>query len=73
MKFCGADVRFFRGSFRDIGLLLSLLTSFVVSTRLSCSGVGAIDSPYQSRQLFDQYDPSEVPENFLGRLFDALS
>ena len=50
-------VRFFRGMFRDIGLLLSSLTSFVASTRLIRSGVGAIDGPDQSRQLFDQYDP----------------
>ena len=60
-------MRFFRGSFRDIGLLLSLLTSSVASTRLIRSGVGAIDSPDQPRQLIDQYGPSEVPEkNFSG-------
>ena len=57
---------FFRGSFRDIGLLLSSLTSFVASTRLIRSGVGAIDSPGQSRQLFDQYDPFEVPEKIFS-------
>ena len=59
-------MRFFRGSFRDIGLLFSLVTSFVVSTRLSRSGVGAIDSPDQSQQLFDQYDPSEVLEKIFS-------
>ena len=52
-------MRFFRVTLRDTGLLLSSLTSFVASTRLIRSGVGAIDSSDQSRQLFDQYDPSE--------------
>ena len=65
-------VRFFRGSFCDIGLLLSSVTSFVASTRLIRSGVGAIDSPDQSRQLFDQYDPSEVPEKFSRATFRWL-
>ena len=65
-------MRFFRGSFRDIGLLLSSLTSFVASTRRIRSGVGAIDSPDQSRQLFDQYDPSEVPEKFSRATFRWL-
>ena len=55
---------FFRGSFCDIGLLLSSVTLFVASTRLIRSGVGAIDIPDQYRQLFDQNDPSEVPEKF---------
>ena len=63
---------FFRGTFRYIGLLLSSVTSFVASTRLIRSGVGAIDSPDQSRQLFDQYDPSEVPENFSRATFRWL-
>ena len=57
---------FFRGSFRDIGLLLSSLTSFVASTPLTRSGIGANDSPDHSRQLFDQYDPSEVPEKIFS-------
>ena len=60
---------FFRGSFRDIGLLLSSLTSFVASTRLIRSGVGAIDSPDQSRQGFEQYDTSEVLEKVFQSTF----
>jgi len=37
-----------------IVVLLSLLASFVASTRLIGSGIGAIDSPDQSRQAFEQ-------------------
>ena len=40
--------------------LHSSLSSFVASTRLIRSVVGAIDSPDQSRQDFEQYDTSEV-------------
>ena len=47
-------------------VLLSSLASFVTSTRLTWSGVGAIDSPDQSRQFFDQDDPSEVPEKIFS-------
>ena len=66
-------VRFvFRGSFRDIGLLLSSVTSFVAYTRLIRSEVGAIDSPDHSRQLFDQYDPSKVPEKISRATFRCL-
>ena len=43
-------------------VLHSSLSSFVASTRLIWSGVGAIDSPDQSRQGFEQYDTSEVLE-----------
>ena len=50
-------------------VLHSSLSLFVASTRLIRSGVGAIDSPDQSRQLFDQYDPSEVPEKFSRATF----
>ena len=50
-------------------VLLSSLASFVASTRLIRSGVGAIDSPDQSRQGFEQYDTSEVPENFSWATF----
>ena len=53
--------------------LHSSLSSFVGSTRLIWSRVGAIDSPDHSRQVFDQYDTCELPENFFGRLFDQLS
>ena len=47
-------------------VLHSSLSSFVASTRLIWSGVGAIDSPDQSRQGFEQYDTSEVLKKFLG-------
>ena len=63
-KAFGIDkVCFFRGGGSGgIVVLLSSLTSFVASTRLIRSAVGAIDSPDQSRRVFDQYDPLEVPE-----------
>ena len=64
-----ANVRFFRGTLRDTGLLLSSLTSFVASTRLNRSRVGAIESPDHSRQVFDQYDTCEVPEKFSWATF----
>ena len=66
-------VSFFRGVSGAIVVLHSSLSSFVVSTRLIRSGAGAIDSPDQSRQTFDQYDTSGVPEKIFGRLFDGLS
>ena len=59
-------IHFFRGSFRDIALLLSSVTLFVASTRLIRSEVGAIDSPDQSRQGLEQYDTSDVLEKILG-------
>ena len=43
-------------------VLHSSLSSFVASKRLIWSGVGAIDSPDQSRQGFEQYDTFEVLE-----------
>ena len=43
-------------------VLLSSLASFVASTRLIRSRIGAIDSPDQSRQGFEQYNTSEVLE-----------
>ena len=51
---------FFRGTSGAIVVLHSSLSSFVASTHLIRSGVGAIDSPDQSRQGFEQYDTSEV-------------
>ena len=45
-------------------VLHSSLSSFVASTRLIRSGVGAIDSPDQSRQCFEQYDTSKVEKGF---------
>ena len=62
-------MRFFRGTLRDTGLLLSSLASFVASSRLIRSGVGAIDSPDQSRQGFEQYDTSEVLEKVFQSTF----
>ena len=43
-------------------VLHSSLSSFVASTRQIRSGVGAIDNPDQSRQVFEQYDTFEVLE-----------
>ena len=43
-------------------VLHSSLSSFVASTRLIRPGVGANDSPDQSRQGFEQYDTAEVLE-----------
>ena len=60
---------FSRGTLRDTGLLLSSLASFIASTRLNRSRVCAIDSPDQSRQVFDQYDTSEVSEKFSWATF----
>ena len=59
----------FLGSSGGIVIILSLLASFVASTRLIWSGVGAIDSPDQSRQGFEQYDTSEVLEKFFQLTF----
>ena len=50
-------------------VLHSSLSSFVASTRLIRSGVGAIDSPDQSRQGFEQYDTSEVLEKVFQSTF----
>ena len=38
------------------------MVSFFASTRAIRSGVGAIDNPDHSGQVFEQYDISEVPE-----------
>ena len=46
---------FFKGTSGGIVVLLSSLASFVSSTRLAWSRIGAIDSPDQSRQGFEQY------------------
>ena len=63
----------FRGSSAGIVLLHSSLSSFVASTCLIRSGDGAIDSPDQSRQYFEQYDTSEVLEKVLQSTFYGLS
>ena len=59
--------RFFRGVSGAIVVLHSSLSSFVASTRLIRSGVGAIDSSDQSRQAFEQYDTSKV----LAKVFQS--
>ena len=48
---------------------LPFLTSFVASTHLIRSGVGAIDSPDESRQGFEQYDTFEVLEKVFQSIF----
>ena len=60
---------FFRGVSGAIVVLHSSLSLFVASTRLIRSGVGAIDSPDQSRQGFEQYDTSEVLEKVFQSTF----
>ena len=63
---------FFRGVSGGIVVLLSSLASFVASTRLIRSGIGAIDSPDQSRQGFEQYNTSEVLEKISRATFRSL-
>ena len=60
---------FFRGTSGGIVVLFSSFASFVVSTRLNRSGIGAIDSPGQSRQGFEQYNTSEVLEKISQATF----
>ena len=62
-------MRFIRGSSGGIVVLHSSLPSFVASTRLIRSGVGAIDSPDQSCQGFEQYDTPEVLEKVFQPTF----
>ena len=62
-------VYFFRGVSGAIVVLHSSLLSFVASTRLIRSRVGAIDSPGQSGQGFEQYDTSEVLEKVFQSTF----
>ena len=50
-------------------VLISSLSSFVACTCLFRSGVGAIDSPNQSGQGFDQYDTFEVFEKVFEATF----
>ena len=47
-------------------IYLFSMVSFFASTCPIRSGVGAIDNPDQSGQVFEQYDVSEVPENFFS-------
>ena len=64
---------FFRGVSGTIVVLHSLLSLFVVSTRLIRSGGGVIDSHDQFHQGFEQNDTFEVLEKVFKRLFDGLS
>ena len=64
---------FFQEVSGAVVVLLTSLVSFVASTRLIRLEVGAIDTPNQSCQSFEQYGASEVLEKFLERLFDGLS
>ena len=64
----------FRGVSGGIVVLLSSSAGIVCRpTRLIRPGIGAIDSPDQSRQVFEEYNISEVLKKFLGRLLDGLS
>ena len=45
------------------------MVSFFASTCPIRSGVAAIDNPDQYGQVFEQYDVSEVPENFFSHDF----
>ena len=47
-------------------IYLFSMVSFFASTCPIRSGVGAIDNLDQSGQVFEQYDVSEVPENFFS-------
>ena len=42
------------------------MVSLYASTRPIRSGVGAVDNPDQSGQVFEQYDISKVPEKFFS-------
>ena len=57
---------FFQRVSGAVVVLLTSLVSFVASTRLIRLEVGAIDTPNQSCQSFEQYGASEVLENFSG-------
>ena len=59
---------FFRGPCGGIIPVVHLfsMVSFFASTCPTRSGVGAIDNPDQSGQVFEQYDVSEVPEKIFS-------
>ena len=59
-------MRFFRGVSGAIVVFHSSLSSFVASTRLIQSGVGAIDSPDQSRQGLNNMIHPKSLKKFLG-------
>ena len=50
-------------------IYLFSMVSFFASTCPIRSGVGAIDNPDQSGQVFDKYDVSEVPEKIFSHDF----
>ena len=72
--FWSTGVRFFflRGVSGGIVVLLSSLASLVASTRLIRSEIGAIDSPDQSRQGFEQFHTSELLEKISRATFRSL-
>ena len=72
MIFVNICAFFFRGTSGGIVVPLSSLASFVASTRLIRSRIGAIDSPDQSRQGFEQYNTSEVLEKISQATFRWL-
>ena len=47
------------------------MVSFFASTCPIRLGVGAIDNPGRSAQVFEQYDVSEVPEKFFSDDFST--
>ena len=53
-------------------IYLFSMVSFFASTCPIRSGVGAIDNPDQSGQVFEQYDVSEVPEKISQTTFRWL-
>ena len=53
-------------------IYLFSMVSFFASTCPIRSGVGAIDNPDQSGQVFEQYDVSEVPEKISRTTFPWL-
>ena len=64
------NVRFFRGVFSGRrGYHLFSMVSFFAYTCPNWSGVGAIDNPDRSEQVFDQYNIPEDPEKFSRTTF----
>ena len=59
-------MRFFLGGSSRTGYHLFSMVSFFanINTCSNRSGVGAIDNPDQSEQVFDKYNIAEAPANF---------
>ena len=72
MIFLQLCVFFFRGPCGGIVVHLFSMVSFFASTCPIRSGVGAIDNPDQSGQVFEQYDVSEVPKKFSRTTFQRV-